>query len=97
MRVSLAKPRPERLAEVRRHYEELVSYLSKFPGFIEGWVIDSSAGEGETGRMTMWQTEADADHAANDPHVLALQSELRFDLMGQPWDRAFESHKPVAG
>src|SRR5262245_34511425 len=91
IRLTMALPRPERREEVRRHYEELITYLAGMPGFIDGWVLEGSDNPGEIGRMTMWESEADANHAANDQHSLALHSELHFDVQGNLWDRSFTS------
>jgi heme-degrading monooxygenase HmoA len=100
IRLTMATPRPERRAEVRQHYEELVAYVARFPGFLGGWVLEPSEGTavGEVGRLTLWETEADAHHAANDPHALSLHAELHFDVVGQLWDRSFQAvAAPPAG
>jgi heme-degrading monooxygenase HmoA len=97
IRLTMATPRPERLAEVRRHYEELVAYVARFPGFLGGWVLQASEEAGEVGRLTLWETEADANHAANDPHALALHAELQFDVTGQLWDRSFHAFPSPPG
>ena len=99
IRVTLAKPRPERVAEVRRHYEEIVRHTSTLPGFISGWVLLPHDTSGEVGRMTMWQSQADANNAANDAHTLSLHAEVQFDVFGDMWDRSFDGYVPerVAG
>lgn len=91
IRLTMASPRPERRAEVRRHYEELVAHVAGLPGCLGGWVLEPSDDTAEVGRLTMWETEADAHHAANDPHALALHAELHFDVIGQLWDRSFHA------
>lgn len=94
VRLTLATPRPERVAEVRRHYEDLVAYLRDKPGFVDGWVVVGSADTGDVGRMTLWESEEAANHAANDPHAMSLHSELQFDTFGQLWDRSFDAYTP---
>lgn len=94
IRLSLAKPRPERMQEVRKHYEELVSYVAKMEGCLAAWVMVPHDDSGEIGRMSMWATQADANRAANDPHTMALHSELEFDTSGGVWDRSFDGYTP---
>jgi heme-degrading monooxygenase HmoA len=96
-RLTLATPRPERMAEVRRHYEELVAHVASLPGFVGGWVLLPSGDEGDVGRLTLWETEADANRAANDPRALSLHAELQFDVSGNLWDRSFQAYVPPSG
>ncbi len=94
VRLTLAKPRPERVAEVRRHYEELVGYLSTLPGFVAGWVVVPHDDSGEVGRLSMWESQEAANHAANDPRAMSLHAELEFDVFGNMWDRSFDAYVP---
>lgn len=95
IRLTLAKPRPERYDEVRRHYEELVKYTSTLSGFVAAWVVVPHDDSGEIGRLSMWQTQEDAHHAANDPHAMSLHAELEFDALGNLWDRSFDAFPPA--
>ena len=94
IRLTLATPPPDRLAEVRQCYEELVAYVATLPGFVTGWVVTSGYGDREVGRLTVWQSEAAAHRAANDPHAMALHAQLRFAVAGQLWDRSFDTEGP---
>lgn len=91
IRLTLATPPPERMAEVRRQYEEIVAYVSTFPGYVSGWVVAPGHGEDEVGRLTIWQSEAAANHAATDPHAMALHSQVQFAARGNVWDRSFDT------
>jgi quinol monooxygenase YgiN len=95
IRLTLARPRPERMQEVRRHYEDLVAHLATLPGFITGWVVEPEPSAGEIGRLSVWETPEDAHRAANDPHAMALHAELEFDLGGNLWDRSFAAYGPT--
>ena len=95
LRLTVATPRPERRAEVFRHFEELVAHVTRLPGCLGGWVVLASDDSGEVGRLTLWETEAHAHQAANDPHALALHAELLFDVMGNLWDRSFRAYGPT--
>jgi quinol monooxygenase YgiN len=74
VRVSLMQPRSGRAAEVREHLDELADFFAKQAGFIEGYTLYSS--DALVGRVTVWESEASADHAATSTHVLAVRSRL---------------------
>lgn len=88
VRITLTRPRPEVRAEVEGHYRELISATSKFPGFIAGYMLVSPDLSGEVGRVTIWESQELANHAANDAHIMALHAELNFDDRGttQDWN-----------
>jgi quinol monooxygenase YgiN len=95
IRLTLVHPRPERRAEVRRHYEELIAYVRTLPGCLAGYVIEPHDESGEVGRISIWESAEAAHHAANDPHALALHAELHFDVQGSLWDRSFDATEPA--
>ena len=90
VRLSLATSPPDRRAEVRQYYQELVAYASSLPGFVTGWVVAGS-GDAEIGRLAVWETESAAHRAANDPHLMALHAQVQFAVSGNLWDRSFET------
>ena len=96
IRLTLATPPPERLDEVRQHYEALVAYVSTLPGFVTGWVVVPGHGGGEVGRLTVWESEAAAHQAATDPHALALHARVQFAAAGRLWDRSFDTDDATA-
>ena len=68
------------------------------PGFIEGYRLQSN--DSLVGRVTVWETEASADHTAQSTHVLALRSRLNPDVeAGSHQEHAFEGTRfaPNAG
>jgi quinol monooxygenase YgiN len=91
VRLTLNQPRPEVRAEVVRHYRELVNYVKTLPGCLDAFVLESHDETAEVGRLSMWESEEAANHAANDPHAMSLHAELLFDSQGQVWDRSFEA------
>ena len=91
IRLTVATPPPERLAEVREQYQEIIAYVSTFPGYEFGWVVAPGYGDGEVGRLTIWQSEAAANSAATDPHAMALHARVRFTAAGNLWDRSFDT------
>lgn len=95
MRLTLARPRPDRRAEVRAHYQELVAHVMTLAGCIGGYVIESHDEAAEIGRISIWESAEAAHRAANDPHAMALHAELHFDVQGSLWDRSFEATTPA--
>ena len=93
VRLTVAHARPERREEVKKHYRELVDYVRKLPGCVGAYVLTAEDGTGDVGRMTLWENEAAANHAANDPHAMSLHAELMFDVSGEMWDRTFDANE----
>lgn len=88
VRISIAKPRAESRDEIRRYFQDLIESTSHLPGFITGYVLESSASSGDVGRVTIWESQEMANRAANDAHVMAIHSRLIPDNRGhlQDWD-----------
>jgi quinol monooxygenase YgiN len=76
VRISVAQPRPEARDEVRRYYQDLIESTSRLPGFVTGYVLESSGNAGDVGRVTVWESQEAANHAANDPHVMSIHARL---------------------
>src|ERR1039457_2514509 len=94
IRLSMAVPQSERAVEIRQQYERLLSYLADQPGFVSGWVV-AGHGEGEIGRLSIWESEAAANRAATGSYVMALHAKVRSAAAGQLWDRSFMSEGPA--
>lgn len=88
VRITLTRPREEVKAEIEAHFRELIATTSKLPGFLAGYVLVSPNLSGEVGRVTFWESHEHANRAANDPHVMSIQAEVKFDDYGtqQDWD-----------
>jgi hypothetical protein len=91
--MSLMRPQSGREAEVERLLEDLIRYYRQQNGFLAGWKVSALDRTGEVGRITVWESEADADHAANQQRVLSLRSELNLLLEEdtEHVERAFEA------
>ena len=99
IRLTLTRPPPGRLAEVRQHYERIVAHVATLPGFVTGWVVVPGHADGEVGRLTVWETAAAANRAANDPHAMALHAQVQFAVsstLNSEWDRSFETAGSVS-
>jgi heme-degrading monooxygenase HmoA len=76
IRISLMRPQEGRTEEVERLLSDLVRSFREQKGFIAGWRVSALDRSGEVGRVTVWESEQDADHAANVQHVMAVRSEI---------------------
>jgi len=77
VRLSLVQPKAGHEQQVLQMEADLIKYLAGRPGYLHGYQItggDSIAGR--IGRLTLWRSDHDADHAAQTDHVLAVRSEL---------------------
>ncbi|HLZ68482.1 MAG TPA: antibiotic biosynthesis monooxygenase [Dehalococcoidia bacterium] len=91
VRITLTHPRSEVKAEVEAHFRDLIATTAKLPGFIAGYVLVSPNLSGEVGRVTFWESHEHANRAANDPHVMAVQAEVKFDDSGEQLDWDLDS------
>ena len=92
-RLSLTSPHGGALAEVERIERELLAFFRTQPGFQRGFRLTA---DDRVGRATVWDSEADADHAANQQHTLSLRSRL-MQLVGEDTELAFESEEVLPG
>ena len=89
VRMSLMKPKAGRQAEVDQLLTELADFFAEQDGFLEGYILHAK--DGLVGRVTIWETEASADHSAQSTHVLAVRSRLNPDVEeGSHEEHAFE-------
>ena len=98
VRVSLMRSKDASSAEAGKIVDDLIGYMSKQPGYVTGWRMTAQDGTGLLGRITIWNTEADADHAAQTDHVLALRSQLNpLVEEGSHEEHALEGHEVTVG
>jgi quinol monooxygenase YgiN len=76
VRVSIMQPKPGQEARARELIAQLVAYYEQQPGYVRGYRLDHLDSSGRLGRIGVWVSEQDANHAAQTPHDLALRSEL---------------------
>ena len=81
VRLFLSNPRPGQRDEVLALADDLLSFFSAQPGFIDGYRLTTAE---QIGGVTIWESETMADHAANSQHSLALLSELRPMIAAEP-------------
>jgi hypothetical protein len=76
VRLSLVRPKPGNEGAVAAIENDLMAFFTKQPGYVHGYQIVAGAAQTAVGRLTIWRSPQDADHAAQQQHVLAQRSEL---------------------
>lgn len=76
VRLSFVNPKPGQDELVSGVMDHLLEFFSTQPGYVRGYKLLSGDPEGRCGRLTVWKSEQDADHTANNQHVLSVRSEL---------------------
>ena len=72
----LMRTSSDKIAEAGRLLDELDEHLSNQPGYIMGFRFSGHEGEDEIGRVGVWKSHEDADHAAILDHTVALRSQI---------------------
>lgn len=76
VRISIVRPLRGREDDLRSVLDRLVAYYARQAGYIEGYRLEHADDSDQFGRIGVWQSEADADRAAQTEHDIALRSEL---------------------
>jgi quinol monooxygenase YgiN len=97
VRISVTYPRADVREEVRRHFEELIHRSQTLPGFLAGYVLVSADATGGLGRVSIWESHAAANHAANDTTIMATHAKLNFDTDGQIQEYDMDAPVVVTG
>ena len=74
--LSLMKPKPGEEKLVAALMDNLLEFFAEQPGYERGYVLLEGDTQGWVGRITLWESEEKADHAANTQHVLAVRAEI---------------------
>lgn len=73
IRTTLVTPLKGAEDDVVKILDEIGEHMAKQPGFIEAYTFEE---DGKIGRLGMWESREDADHAANQLHTMALRSKM---------------------
>ncbi len=76
-RQSVLHPLPAAGDKVGALLDKLQAHYSILPGYVLGFRYRPTDDPEELGRIAVWRCLEDADHAAQDPHVIALRSQLK--------------------
>jgi hypothetical protein len=63
-------------AEVERLLDELDDHLSTQPGYVMGFRFIGHENKEELGRVALWGTHEEADHAATLDHTMSLRAQI---------------------
>ena len=64
LRSTLIHPKNGATGALHELLDELDGYLAKQPGFVESYELETT---GSLGRVSIWESREDADHAATQP------------------------------
>lgn len=91
IRLSIAKARPgeeERFQAVMHKLEEATKAE---PGCRESYLLEPHDGSGELARVSIYESEQDAEKAANGATIMSLRSEMHLVCAPGHTERAFFS------
>lgn len=79
IRLSLMTPKPGQGDAAEKLVDELVQLYQDRQGFIGAYRLQASgqAASGQLGRISIWESEADANRMASEERDIALQSRLK--------------------
>ncbi|MBF8268191.1 MAG: hypothetical protein HW388_1699 [Dehalococcoidia bacterium] len=75
-RISIMKPSPGQKVAVERLLDELEEHVSKMGGYIMGFRFAGVEDKEQVGRISLWRTHQEADHAATQDHTIALRARI---------------------
>ena len=76
IRISLMNAKPGSEELVAGLMDNLLKSFIDETGYVRGYALLDGDPQGRIGRITVWQSEKDADHAANTQHVLTVRAEI---------------------
>ncbi len=76
IRLSLMNPKPGEEKLVAGLMDNLLEHFAEQPGYVRGYALLDGDPQGRVGRITLWESEEQADRAANTQHVLTVRSEI---------------------
>lgn len=91
IRLSIAKPRHGQETRLADLMKQVAEAASSQPGCRESYLLEPHDDSGEVVRITLYEDEASADHAANDAHMMSLRSEINLASEAPHEERGFFS------
>jgi hypothetical protein len=76
VRLSLMTPLAGMEGDLLEAQKDLLRFFAEQPGYVDGYLLTAHDGSGEVGRIGIWESEEQADQAANSDHVLAVRSRI---------------------
>lgn len=76
VRLSLMNPKSGEEKLVAGLMDNLLEFFNEQPGYVRGYALLDGDPQGRVGRITLWDSEEQADRAANTQHVLTVRAEI---------------------
>lgn len=89
VRLSIARPRHGEEKNLEEIMTKLNDFSLKQPGCQSSVIMKPHDNSGEIARLSIYDSEASAEHIANSDHVLALRSQLHIAAEPGHVERAF--------
>ncbi len=75
--------------------DNLLTFFIGKPGYVRGYALLEGDPRGRVGRITVWNSEEEADQAANTQHVLTVRAEIMQRIeQGSHVERSFTAIDP---
>lgn len=75
-RQSIVRPLSGQSTRVERLLDELDATYAKLPGYILGFRYRAEDNRTQLGRVAVWRSQDDANHAAMNTHIQALRAQI---------------------
>jgi hypothetical protein len=95
IRVSMMHARTGEEARVHELMDRLVAYYAEQPGYISGYRLEPTDPDGYLGRIGVWESDKDAERAAQTEFDLALRSQLNA-AVDEHREYSFTGYEPGA-
>jgi quinol monooxygenase YgiN len=90
VRISIARPRPGQKPRLEELQAQIAAFNAKQPGCQQAWVLHPHDNSGDIARVSIWDSEAAAEHAAQTDEMMSLRSEVNLAAQeGSHTERAF--------
>ena len=90
VRQSVVHPLSGSTSRVEEILDGLEATYAKLPGYIMGFRYTTIGHPGELGRIALWNSHEEADHAAQNDHIIALRADLNRLIHGEHIERMME-------
>ncbi len=95
VRLSLVQPKEGADDQISAMQDDLLQFFATQPGYVRGYKLIRQFPDPRIGRISVWQSESDADNAAGSQHVLSVRSELIQLIEAEPQiERAYTAYDP---
>jgi quinol monooxygenase YgiN len=90
VRLSIVKPSRGQQAHVEKLMHDIADAVRGMPGCQQSMVLKADDSSGEIARIAVYDSDRSAANAANNPHVMALRSELHLSVEPGHLERSFD-------